>query len=87
MNKQRESVYALRRELLEGHIHITEEEAVDTREYLITLAEELLDSTVETYAGQAVDPEDRDLDALKQAIGEIYGVDPSELDAVDLDGR
>ena len=30
MNKQRESVYALRRELLEGRIHITEEEAVDT---------------------------------------------------------
>ena len=47
MNKQRESVYALRRELLEGQIHITEEEIVDTREYLMTLAEELLDSTVE----------------------------------------
>ena len=44
MNKQRESVYALRRELLEGKIHLTEEEAVDSREYLITLAEELLDS-------------------------------------------
>ncbi len=48
MNKQRESVYALRRELLEGKIHLTEEEAVDTREYLMTLAEELLDSTVDT---------------------------------------
>ena len=35
MNKQRESVYALRRELLEGRIHLTEEEAVDSREYLI----------------------------------------------------
>ena len=51
MNKQRESIYALRRELLEGKIHITDEESVDSREYLITLAEELLDSTVETYAG------------------------------------
>ena len=30
MNKQRESVYALRRELLEGKIHLTEEETVDT---------------------------------------------------------
>ena len=48
MNKQRESIYALRRELLEGKIHITDEEAVDTREYLMTLAEELLDSTVDT---------------------------------------
>jgi preprotein translocase subunit SecA len=86
MNKQRESVYALRRELLEGRIHITEDEAVDTREYLITLAEELLDSTVDTYAGEGVDPEDRDVDALKQAIAEIYGIDASELHAVDIEG-
>jgi preprotein translocase subunit SecA len=85
MNKQRESVYALRRELLEGHIHITEDEAVGTREYLITLAEELLDSTVDTYAGQDVDPEDRDLNSLKQAVVEIYGVDAQELDAVDIE--
>ena len=34
MNKQRESIYSLRRELLEGNIHITEEELVDTRGYL-----------------------------------------------------
>ena len=53
MNKQRESVYALRRELLEGKIHLTEDDEVDTREYLMTLAEELLDSTVDTYAGRA----------------------------------
>jgi len=86
MNKQRESVYALRRELLEGRIHITEDEAVDTREYLITLAEELLDSTVETYAGKDIDPEDRDGDALKQAVVEIYGVEPGEIDAVDVAG-
>ena len=35
--------------------------AVDSREYLMTLAEELLDSTVDTYAGPEVDPEERDL--------------------------
>ena len=43
MNKQRESVYTLRRELLEGKIHLTEDEIVDTRGYLMALAEELLD--------------------------------------------
>jgi preprotein translocase subunit SecA len=86
MNKQRESIYALRRELLEGKIHITDEDAVDTREYLITLAEELLDSTVETYAGADVDPEERDFDAMKQAVGEIYGIDPADLNGVDLEG-
>jgi preprotein translocase subunit SecA len=85
MNKQRESVYALRRELLEGRIHITEEEMVDTREYLMTLAEELLDSTVDIYAGQEVDPEERDLNALKNAVADIYGADIDELNAVDIE--
>ena len=44
MNKQRESIYSLRRELLEGQIHITEDELVDTRGYLMTLAEELAEA-------------------------------------------
>jgi preprotein translocase subunit SecA len=85
MNKQRESIYSLRRELLEGKIHITDEEAVDSREYLMTLAEELLDSTVDTYAGATVDPDERDIDAMKQAVGEIYGIEPDDLDGVDLE--
>jgi preprotein translocase subunit SecA len=86
MNKQRESIYSLRRELLEGKINITDDEAVDTREYLMTLAEELLDSTVDTYTGSEVDPDERDLGALMQAVAEIYGVDPAELQAIDLAG-
>ena len=86
MNKQRESVYALRRELLEGRIHITEEDIVETREYLITLAEELLDGTVESYAGADVDPEERDYGALKQAVVEVYGVEPGEIEGIDLEG-
>jgi preprotein translocase subunit SecA len=85
MNKQRESIYALRRELLEGKIHITDEESVEVREYLLTLAEELLDSTVETYAGDQVDLEERDIDALLLAVGEIYGLDPAEFADVDLE--
>ena len=40
MNKQRESVYTLRREILEGKVHLTEEEVVDTRAYVLALAEE-----------------------------------------------
>jgi preprotein translocase subunit SecA len=86
MNKQRESVYALRRELLEGTIHITEDETVGSREYLITLAEELLDSTVNTYAGADIDVEDRDFGALKQAVGEIYGLEPEAFDGIELEG-
>ena len=85
MNKQRESVYSLRRELLEGKIHLTEEEQVDTREYLLALAQELLEGTVERYAGQQVDAEDRDFDALQTAVSEIYGVEPGELESIDLE--
>jgi preprotein translocase subunit SecA len=86
MNKQRESVYALRRELLEGKIHLTEEDQVDSREYLMTLAEELLESTVDRYAGSEVEPEDRDFGALRAAVGEIYGIEPAELETVEIDG-
>ena len=87
MNKQRESVYALRRELLEGKIHITEEEAVDSREYLMTLAEELLDSTVDSYAGPDVDPDERDCGALNQRVARdlTASIRPSSQ-AIDLEG-
>jgi preprotein translocase subunit SecA len=86
MNKQRESVYALRRELLEGKIHLTEEDTVDSREYLLELAQELLESTVDRYAGHEVDIEERDYGALKNAVVEIYGIDPAELEQYDLEG-
>jgi preprotein translocase subunit SecA len=86
MNKQRESIYSLRRELLEGQIHITEEELVDTRGYLMTLAEELAERTVQTYATEDSDPEDWDLDALTTAVSEIYGFDDEEREQVDFGG-
>jgi preprotein translocase subunit SecA len=86
MNKQRESVYALRRELLEGQIHITEDEIVDTRGYLLTLAEELADSTVTNYASSDADPESWDLEALKTAVSEIYGFDDAERESLDFTG-
>jgi preprotein translocase subunit SecA len=84
MNKQRESVYALRRELLEGKVHITEDEVVDSREYLITLAEELLDSTVDRYAGEEVEHEERDYGALKTAVAETFGLE-NELDGIQIE--
>ena len=87
MNKQRESVYGLRRELLDGTIHITEEETVDVRGYLMTLAEELAEATVDSYADKETDPEEWDLDALKKAVGEIFALDETELDAIDFSGK
>jgi preprotein translocase subunit SecA len=87
MNKQRESVYGLRRELLEGKITIAEDETVDVRGYLMTLAEELAESTVTTYADPQTDPETWDLTALRKAAAEIFGFDQAELDALALDDR
>ena len=52
----------------------------------MTLAEELLDSTVENYAGQDVDAEERDYDALKTAVADIYGVEVGELEPSTLEG-
>ena len=85
MNKQRESVYALRRELLEGKVHLTEQDEVDSREYLLALAQELLEGTVDRYAGQQIDSDEHDIDALRTAVSEIYGVEPEELAGLDLE--
>jgi preprotein translocase subunit SecA len=86
MNKQRENVYALRRELLDAKIHITEDEEVDTRGYLMTLGEELADATVQNYANKDTDPEDWDLDALTKAVTDIFGFDEQEAESLDFAG-
>ena len=84
MNKQRESVYALRRELLEGRITLEDDEEVDTREYLMTLAEGLVDELLDTYCGEETDPEDWDIGVLTQSFGELFGVTAERLSAIDL---
>ena len=47
----------------------------------MTLAEELVESTVDRYAGKDSDAEERDVAALKTAVAEIFGIEPDELDA------
>jgi len=84
MNKQRENVYALRRQILEGKIRLTDEDdneqELDTRAYLMTLAEEILDSIVETYAARQADFEEWDLDALKREATRVFAIDTAALD-------
>ena len=84
MNKQRENVYALRRELLEGHVRLSEDEVVDTRQYLFTLAEDFIDTTIETCCGREMDVEEWDLGALKQTVTEMFALDATELVAIEL---
>ena len=87
MNKQRENIYALRRQILEGKIPFQDEDGqeivVGTREYLMDLAEEILDSIVETYAARQADYEQWDLDALKLEVSRVFAIDTADLDFTD----
>ena len=87
MNKQREGVYALRRELLEGTIVIEDEEELDTHEYVLTLAEGAIDEAVQTHCSRDVDPDEWDLTALRQNVEELFGLDTEDLDEIDLDEK
>src|SRR4051812_9321218 len=88
MNKQRENIYALRRQILEGKIQFEDEDGqetvVGTREYLMDLAEEILDAMVETYAARQADYEQWDLDALKLEVSRVFAIETTDLDFSDL---
>src|SRR5437899_875131 len=87
MNKQRENIYALRRQILEGKIRLEdedgEEEILDTRAYLMVLAEELVDSIVATYAGREIDAEQWDLDALQREVTRVFGIEVNSREFAD----
>lgn len=85
MNKQRENVYSLRCELLENKIHLAKDDIVDTRQYLLTLGEEALDSSVTNYCGDDIDPEEWDIEALKLSAVELFGLGIEDLSVVDFD--
>ena len=84
MNKQRESIYSLRREILEGKVRV-DEETTDTREYLMELAQDLLDAAIDTYCGKDVDPSEWDLEALRQALSRLFDLDGSDYAIVGFD--
>jgi preprotein translocase subunit SecA len=84
MNKQRESVYTLRREILDGKVHLTEDETVDTKEYALALAEEILEEQVERFTGKALDFEEWDVPALIREISRVFGVDTQTLEGLEL---
>jgi preprotein translocase subunit SecA len=87
MNKQRENIYTLRRQILEGQIKFEDEdgneEVLGTREYLMSLAEDTLDLLMEAYAGRDVDVEEWDLEALKREAGNAFAIDLSDVDFSD----
>ncbi len=74
MNKQRESVYTLRREILEGKIHLAEEDVTDIRGYVMATAEELFDEKVEEFMGPEVDTDEWDLPALQRDTAQLFAL-------------
>ncbi len=74
MNKQRESVYALRLQLLQGRIRL-EDGDVDSREYLLVLADEVLSNLVQEYAGNKDNPEQWDLGQLREEAIRVFDLD------------
>src|SRR5215207_1792930 len=73
LNKQREVIYAIRRDILMG-------EDVDTKSYV----EDVLTEVVSEYVTENVYPEDWDLDALTTEVNRFY---PSRIDfpAIDVE--
>src|SRR5690349_20273116 len=87
MNKQRENIYGLRRQILEAKIRYQDEddreEIVGTREYLMDLAESILNELMDKYAAREADYEDWDLLALKREVSETFAIDVTGLDFSD----
>src|ERR1051326_2294473 len=87
MNKQRENIYGLRRQILEAQIRYQDEddreEIVGTREYLMDLAESILNELMDKYAAREADYEDWDLLALKREVSETFAIDVTGLDFSD----
>jgi preprotein translocase subunit SecA len=66
MNKQREAVYGLRKQLLEGE---------DQKGYLMGIADDIMSSLVAQHAAEAVHPDQWDLEALGTAVLQQFGFD------------
>ena len=69
MNKQREAIYSLRREIVTNP---------DQREYILDLAQDILDWLLDTYANEDTDPKDWDVEGLSKNIAHYYGINMIE---------
>jgi preprotein translocase subunit SecA len=70
MNKQRNTIYSLRRDILSGK---------EQKEYVLNLANDILEWLLDTYANAAKDPQDWEVELLKQKILHYFGIDVSSL--------
>ena len=77
MNKQRVAIYRLRREILDGK---------EQRDYILELADNILDYLLDQHLSEEIDVEEWDLDGFNKALQGQYGLDSGTLSAIDWDG-
>ena len=85
MNKQRESVYTLRREILEGAVHLSEDEVSDIRGYTMATAEELLDEKLDVFAGADTDADEWDVPGLQRELTQLFALSDEDYAKVQWD--
>jgi preprotein translocase subunit SecA len=71
MNKQREAIYALRRELLEG---------ADQREYILELANDIIIDLMDRFTPRGKPADTWDLEGFRVSVGNQFGFDIAQLD-------
>jgi preprotein translocase subunit SecA len=77
MNKQRQAIYEMRRIILEGK---------DTRDYVLKLAEDIVTWYLDSYAAESQDPGEWNVEGLRLALKETFGLDVP-LDEIKTMGR
>src|ERR1051325_5093738 len=75
MNRQRETIYGLRRQLMEEP---------DQREYIMGVAQDLLGDLVKQYLPEATSPDDWDVENFKLQLHSTYAFD-AEAEGLDID--
>jgi len=70
MNKQREAVYRLRRQILEGS---------EGRNYILRVVDEIIESLLHQYCPEEADPGDWNTDALEKEFRAYFGLAVADL--------
>jgi preprotein translocase subunit SecA len=70
MNKQREAIYSLRRELLEG---------ADQREYILELSNDIITDMMDRYTPRGKPMDTWDMEGFRVSVGNQFGIDISQL--------
>ena len=56
-----------------------EDETAGSREYLMDLAQDILDATVDTFCPKSADPGDWDMEALRRELNRLFGLDGGDF--------